>query len=70
MGGQLPQIRLIEEDDKVAETLSITKWDTDTIVEFLNTYLEPASAALTSDEDADDKTSKSEEDAKVRANEL
>jgi hypothetical protein len=40
MGGQLPQIKLIEADDTVAETLSITKWDTDTIVEFLQTYLE------------------------------
>jgi len=41
MGGQMPQIKLIEADDTVAETLSITKWDTDTIVEFLQTYLEP-----------------------------
>jgi len=41
LGGQLPQIKLIEADDSVAETLSITKWDTDTIVEFLQTYLEP-----------------------------
>jgi len=40
MGGQMPQIKLMEADDTVAETLSITKWDTDTIVEFLQTYLE------------------------------
>jgi len=43
MGGQLPQIKLIEADDSVAETLSITKWDTDTIEEFLGTYLEGGS---------------------------
>lgn len=36
----MPQIKLIEADDTVAETLSITKWDTDTIVEFLQTHLE------------------------------
>lgn len=40
VGGQMPQIKLIEEDGSVAETLSITKWDTDTIVEFLQTHLE------------------------------
>jgi len=36
----MPQIKLIEADDAVAETLSITKWDTDTIEEFLQTHLE------------------------------
>ncbi len=36
----MPQIKLVEEDGTVAETLSITKWDTDTIVEFLQTHLE------------------------------
>jgi len=47
MGGQLPQIKLIDADDTVAETLSITKWDTDTIMEFLQTYLEsPTSAEI------------------------
>jgi len=49
MGGQLPQIKLIEADDTVAETLSITKWDTDTIVEFLQTYLEADDNASDSD---------------------
>jgi hypothetical protein len=39
MGGQMPQIKLFEADGEVAETLSITKWDTDTIEEFLQTYL-------------------------------
>jgi len=36
----MPQITLIDEDGGVAETLSINKWDTDTIVEFLQTHLE------------------------------
>jgi len=40
VGGQMPQIKLIEADGTTAETLSISKWDTDTIVEFLQTYLE------------------------------
>jgi len=35
----MPQIKLLEADGTVAETLSITKWDTDTIEEFLQTYL-------------------------------
>jgi len=56
MGGQMPQIKLIEADDTVAETLSITKWDTDTIEEFLQTYLEPATPDpnLILDDDDDD----------------
>jgi hypothetical protein len=40
VGGQMPQIKLIDGEGGVAETLSITKWDTDTIVEFLQTHLE------------------------------
>jgi len=40
MGGQMPQIRLFDSEGVAQETLSITKWDTDTIVEFLQTYLE------------------------------
>jgi len=36
----MPEIKLIDADGGVAETLSITKWDTDTIVEFLQTHLE------------------------------
>lgn len=57
MGGQMPQIKLLEGDDSVAETLSITKWDTDTIVEFLQTYLEPPARDpndITDDDDDDD----------------
>jgi len=37
----MPQIRLLDSEGVAQETLSITKWDTDTIVEFLQTYLEP-----------------------------
>ncbi|CAG7823455.1 unnamed protein product [Allacma fusca] len=41
-GGQLPQIVLYEDEGVIANTMSIQKWDTDTIKEFINTYLEPA----------------------------
>jgi len=61
MGGQMPQIKLIEADDTVAETLSITKWDTDTIEEFLQTYLEPpAPDPNLIDDDEEDDVSKNE----------
>jgi len=40
VGGQMPQIKLLDAEGVAQETLSITKWDTDTIEEFLNTYLE------------------------------
>jgi len=40
VGGQMPQIKLLDADGVAQETLSITKWDTDTIEEFLQTYLE------------------------------
>jgi len=40
VGGQMPQIKLIDAEGVAQETLSITKWDTDTIEEFLQTYLE------------------------------
>jgi hypothetical protein len=56
MGGQMPQIKLLEKDGSVAETLSITKWDTDTIEEFLQTYL------LSADEVKDDENNESESD--------
>jgi hypothetical protein len=41
VGGQMPQIRLLDAEGVTQETLSLTKWTTDTIVEFLQTYLEP-----------------------------
>jgi len=64
MGGQMPQIKLIEADDTVAETLSITKWDTDTIVEFLQTYLEEPAPDKNDILDEDDEQTDSEEDRK------
>jgi len=64
VGGQMPQIKLIEADDSVAETLSITKWDTDTITEFLQTYLESESNDTKSEEEAGDT------DDKIKNNEL
>lgn len=39
IGGQMPQIRLMDAEGVTQETLSITKWDTDTIQEFLEEYL-------------------------------
>jgi len=60
----MPQIKLIEADDSVAETLSITKWDTDTITEFLQTYLE-AETNDTKSEEAED-----EDTDKIKNNEL
>jgi len=61
----MPQIKLIEADDSVAETLSITKWDTDTITEFLQTYLAPET------NDTDTKSEEAAEDTdSIKNNEL
>jgi len=40
--GADPIIKLLDEDESVAETLSIDKWNTDSVEEFLGIYLEPA----------------------------
>jgi len=65
----MPQIKLIDGDDEVVETLSITKWDTDTIEEFLQTYLEPP--AKDPNEIEDDEEDEIEEDSKkIKNNEL
>jgi len=40
VGGQMPQIRLLDAEGTTQETLSITKWNTETIEEFLTAYLE------------------------------
>jgi hypothetical protein len=40
INGQSPIIKLLDKDGNVDQTLAINKWDTDTIVEFLSTYLE------------------------------
>lgn len=37
--GQDPIIKLLNEDDEVQETLSISAWDTDTVEEFLKEKL-------------------------------
>lgn len=34
-----PIIKLLDENDKVVEILSITKWNTDTVEEFFETHL-------------------------------
>lgn len=38
--GTLPTIHLKSEDGQSQRTLNIEKWDTDTITEFLNDWLE------------------------------
>jgi len=38
--GKDPIIKLLDEDDDVVEELSIDKWNTDSVEEFLNTYIE------------------------------
>ena len=35
-----PQIKLYDDKETLVETLSITKWNTDTIEEFFQTHLE------------------------------
>jgi len=64
----MPQIKLIDGDDEVVETLSITKWDTDTIEEFLQTYLEPP--AKDPNEIEDDEDESEEDSKKMKNNEL
>ncbi|KAK8374858.1 hypothetical protein O3P69_017733 [Scylla paramamosain] len=41
--GADPVIKLMDEDGDVMETLAIDKWNTDSVEEFLNTYLLPPS---------------------------
>jgi len=65
----MPQIKLIDGDDETVETLSITKWDTDTIEEFLQTYLEPPAKDPNEIED-DDEDERDEESKKTKNNEL
>lgn len=38
--GADPVIKLLDADENVQEELSIQKWDTDTVVEFLREHLE------------------------------
>ncbi len=38
--GVLPTIRLKDEFGETQQTMNIEKWDTDTVTEFLNTWLE------------------------------
>lgn len=40
MRGADPIVKLLDELDNVVETLSITKWNTDTVEEFFETHLE------------------------------
>ncbi|XP_071747880.1 uncharacterized protein [Lepeophtheirus salmonis] len=39
-GGADPVIKLLDEDDDVIETLAIQKWNTDSVEEFLDAYLD------------------------------
>ena len=38
--GKDPIIKLLDEDDDVVEELAIDKWNTDSVEEFLSTYIE------------------------------
>ena len=38
--GKDPIIKLLDEDDDVVEELAIDKWNTDSVEEFLDTYIE------------------------------
>ena len=38
--GKDPIIKLLDEDDDVVEELAIDKWNTDSVEDFLNTYIE------------------------------
>lgn len=38
--GADPVIKLLDDDESVAETLAIDKWNTDSVEEFLNIYME------------------------------
>jgi len=38
--GADPILKLLDEDDDVVETLAIDKWNTDSVEEFLDIYLE------------------------------
>ncbi|MPC10268.1 selenoprotein [Portunus trituberculatus] len=44
--GADPIIKLMDEDGDVMETLAIDKWNTDSVEEFLNTYLLPPSDSI------------------------
>lgn len=46
--GADPMIKLLDEDDDVVETLAIDKWNTDSVEEFLDIYLETASSSSSS----------------------
>lgn len=42
MRGADPVIKLMDEEERVQETLAIDKWNTDSVEEFLGLYLESA----------------------------
>jgi len=48
--GADPIIKLLDEDEAVAETLAIDKWNTDSVEEFLDIYLESADDKKATDE--------------------
>ncbi|KAF0312222.1 Selenoprotein F [Amphibalanus amphitrite] len=55
--GADPVIKLMDEEERVQETLAIDKWNTDSVEEFLGLYLESAAEA---DEFDDNSISKEE----------
>ena len=54
--GADPIIKLMDEDGDVMENLAIDKWNTDSVEEFLNTYLLPPHTAAQEDANTPDRT--------------
>ena len=48
--GKDPIIKLLDEDDDVVEELAIDKWNTDSVEEFLDTYIEYQEGILNNDQ--------------------
>jgi len=47
--GADPIIKLLDDDETVAETMAIDKWNTDSVEEFLDIYIESAGDAQKDD---------------------
>lgn len=52
--GADPVIKLMDEEERVQETLAIDKWNTDSVEEFLGLYLESAAELDLDEFDIDD----------------
>jgi len=52
--GADPIIKLLDEEDEIAETLAIDKWNTDSVEEFLDTVMVKAEKLETSDRETNE----------------